>query len=240
MLIILLLSVGTISSGQVGIKTRLGAVVGTVRPGIYFVTPFIESVTPMDVQTQKEQVDASAASSDLQTVTATVAVNFHVKPDDAKTIFANIGKDYQSRIIDPAIQESVKSVTANYTAEELITKREDVREKILALLTTKLQTYGVNMDSLNIVNFDFSKTFNDAIEAKVTAVQNALAAQNDLQASQFKAQAIKVTAEAANNDNYIHLQELDVEKAAIAKWDGRLPAQMVPGGAVPFLNLQSK
>jgi regulator of protease activity HflC (stomatin/prohibitin superfamily) len=220
-------TVGSVSAGFVGVKTRFSAVVGTIEPGLYFKMPFIEGVTEMDTQTQKEQVDATAASSDLQNVTATVAVNFHVLPADAATIFQNIGADYQSRVIDPAIQESIKSITANYTAEELITKREEAREKILALLTTKLTAYGVKTDSLNIVNFDFSKTFNTAIEAKVTAEQDALAAKNKLAQVQYEAQqrvsqaegeakAIGIQAAAINSQggaDYVKLQ-------LIKQWDG--------------------
>ncbi len=237
-------SFGTISAGNVGVKTRFGKVTGTVQPGLYFKAPFIDHVTEMDVQTQKDQADATAASNDLQAVTATVAVNYHVEPQDASTIFANVGADYADRIISPAIQESVKSVTANYTAEQLITEREKVRDGILVLLTTKLQTYGVQTDSLNIVNFAFSEQFNQAIEAKVTAQQNALAAQNKLQQVQFEAeqtiatakaqaQAIAIQAQAINNTggaDYVQLQ-------AIQKWNGVLPAQMIPGSTVPFINL---
>lgn len=250
-LIFVFSSFGTVGAGYIGVKTQFSAVKGTVQPGLYFQLPFIQNVTLMDTQTQKEQVDATAASNDLQQVTATVAVNFHVEPTDAATIYQNIGADYQVRVIDPAIQESIKSVTANYTAEQLITDREKVREEILALLSTKLQTYGVKTDSLNIVNFDFSKTFNDAIEAKVTAQQNALAAQNKLAQVQFEAQQTVATAKAnaeaiqiqtaaiqnGGGANYVALQSIKVQQAAVDKWDGKLPTQMIPGGAVPFINL---
>jgi regulator of protease activity HflC (stomatin/prohibitin superfamily) len=236
----LFLSTGTISAGQEGVRTRLGAVTGTVPPGLYFQTPFIESTIPMDVQVQKEEANASAASSDLQIVNAKVAVNYNPKASAVADIYARLGNDYATRVIDPAIQEVVKAVTAKYTAEELITKRADVTAQIQSQLAERLQPYNIQITSVSITNFDFSKEFNTAIEAKVAAVQNALAEQNNLQASQFKAQAIKVTAEAANNDNYIHLQELDVERAAISKWNGVLPQQQVPGSAVPFINLNTK
>lgn len=243
-LIALFGSFGTIEAGHVGVETRLGKVVGIKSPGFYVKLPLIESITDMDAQTQKEQVDASAASNDLQNVTATVAVNFHVNPVDAGTIFQNVGADYQSRVIDPAIQESIKSVTANYTAEQLITEREKVREEILALLTTKLQVYGVNTDSLNIVNFAFSDTFNTAIEAKVTAQQNALAAQNKLvqvqaeadqtvATAKAQAEAIQIQAAAINSQggaDYVELQ-------AVKQWNGVLPTQMYPGGTLPFLSV---
>lgn len=239
-------SFGTVSAGNVGVKTRFGKVIGTEQPGLFFKLPLMDTVTQMDVQTQKDQADATAASNDLQSVTATVAVNYHVESQDASAIFANIGPDYADRVISPAIQESVKSVTANYTAEQLITQREKVREDIISLLTTKLQTYGVQTDSLNIVNFEFSKSFNDAIEAKVTAQQNALAAKNKLDQVQFEAQqtiakakgdaeAITIQTEAINSQGgatYVNLQ-------AIKQWDGHLPTTMLSGSSVPFVNLKN-
>lgn len=220
-------SFGTVSSGYRGVKTRFGKALGIISPGLYFKLPFVDHVTQMDVQTQKEQADATAASNDLQSVTATVAVNFHTEPYQVVNIYQNIGADYQDRVITPAIQESIKSVTANYTAEQLVTNREVVRQDILALLTTKLQAYGISVDSLNIVNFAFSDQFNTAIEAKVTAQQNALAAQNKLVQVQAEAdqtvakakadaEAIQIQAQAINSQggaDYVELQK-------VQKWNG--------------------
>lgn len=237
-------SVGTVSAGSIGIKTRFSKVVNTIQPGLYFKLPFIEHIEQMDVQTQKDQADATAASNDLQSVTATVAVNYHVEPQDASTIYQNIGTDYADRVISPAIQESIKSVTANYTAEQLITQREKIREEILTLLTSKLQTYGVQTDSLNIVNFAFSPQFNQAIEAKVTAQQDALAAQNKLQQVQFEADQTVATAKAQAEAIQIQAQAIQqqggtnyVQLQAVNKWDGHLPTQMIPGSSVPFINI---
>ena len=133
----------------------------------------------------------------------------------------------------------------------MITQREKVREDILALLTTKLQVYGVQTDSLNIIDFNFSKQFNEAIEAKVTAEQNALAAKNKLQQVQYEAQqtvasakaqaeAIQIQTQAIQNgggQSYVELQAIKVQQAAVDKWNGQLPQQMIPGGALPFINL---
>ena len=242
-LIVVFGTFGTVSAGNIGVKTRFGKVVGNITPGLYMKIPLIESVTQMDVQTQKDQADATAASNDLQSVTATVAVNYHVEPQDAPTIFQNVGADYADRVIAPAIQESVKSVTANYTAEQLITEREKVREDILTLLTTKLQVYGVQTDSLNIVNFAFSDQFNTAIEAKVTAQQNALAAQNKLVQVQAEAAQTVATAKAQAEAIQIQAQAIDsqggadyVELQAVNKWNGTLPTQMIPGETLPFIN----
>lgn len=244
-LVLLFGSFGTIGAGYVGVETRFGKVVGEKLPGLYFKLPLVEGITTMDVQTQKDQTDATAASNDLQQVTATVAVNYHVEAADAPNIYSNIGAEYADRIIAPAIQESVKSVTANYTAEQLITDRETVRAAILALLTTKLQAYGIQTDTLNIVEFKFSDTFNAAIEAKVTAQQNALAAQNKLAQVQYEAQQTVATAKAQAEAIQIQAQAINsqggadyVQLQAIKQWDGHLPQQYIPGSANPFIGLK--
>lgn len=226
-----------VNAGERGVVTRLGAYVRTLSPGIHFVTPLIEQVTKFEVRTQKEQTDASAASKDLQTVNATVAVNYNIDPEKVDDLYVTIGIDYKSRVIDPAIQEVAKAVTAKYTAEELLTKRASVTEEIHSLLSSRLASSDIQVTAVSIVNFNFSPTFNAAIEAKVTAEQNALAEKNNLSAAQFQAQAIRVKSEAANNEKYIQLQQLEVERAAVDKWNGVLPSQMIPNATLPFLNL---
>lgn len=235
-------SLGTVGAGERGIKTRFSAVTGqVVGQGLYFKLPFIERVVIMDVQIQKEQVEASAASQDLQTVSSVVALNFHVDPAQVGNIYQNVGEEYKVRIIDPIVQESVKASTARFTAEQLITKREEVRETIKNHITEKLQGTGLVVDSFNIVNFDFSKSFNDAIESKVTAEQNALAAKNKLEQVKYeaqqaieeargKAEALRVESAAiASNPSIVQLR-------AIEKWDGKMP--QVTGGNMPLINLK--
>lgn len=244
-LVLLFGSLGTISAGDVGIETRLGAVVGTKSPGLYFKLPFVESVTEMDVQTQKENVDKiSAASQDLQEVTTSVAINYHLEPTKAAEIYRNIGTDYAVRVIDPAIQESVKANTANYTAEQLITQRELVRQGVIDLLSQKMAQFGIQVDAVNMTDFQFSPDFTAAIESKVTAVQNAEAAKNKLAQVQYEAEQTVATAEGQAKAIQIQAQAINsqggtdyVQLQAIAKWDGHLPAQMIPGATVPFLNL---
>lgn len=231
-------SLTIVDAGERAAVTRLGAYNRTLPPGLHWITPFgIENSTTFDVRTQKEQTEASAASKDLQTVNTTVAVNFNVDPEKIGDLYVRIGTEYKSRIIDPAVQEVVKAATARYTAEELLTKRALVTDEIQTLLAQRLGANDIMVSAVSLVNFNFSSTFNAAIEAKVTAEQNALAEKNNLAASQFKAQAIRITSEAANNEKYIQLQQLEVEKAAIEKWNGILPTQMIPNATLPFLNL---
>ena len=196
----------------------------------------------MDVKIQKDEVEAPAASKDLQTVRSVVALNYHLDPEQVATVYQEIGIDYNSRIIAPSLQEAVKAGTAEFTAEELITKRPDVRERIKVLLTEKLTPRGIILDEFNIVEFEFSPTFNEAIEAKVTAEQDALAAQNKLERVKFealqrieeakgKAQAITIESQALrNNPQVLQLRSLE-------KWDGKLP-QFLGSDAIPFINIR--
>lgn len=235
---------GTVGAGERGVLLRFSAVAGVKEEGFYFKAPWIESVKIMDVKIQKEQVDASAASKDLQTVNSVVAVNFHLSPDKVVDIYKGVGLDYKSRIIHPAIQEAVKASTAKFTAEELITKRELVRGEIKQYLADKLLSHGLIVDELNIVNFDFSSSFNAAIEAKVTAEQDALAAKNKLEQSKYEAEqriaqakgeaeAIRIQAQAITQQggaDYVKLK-------AIEKWSGAVPNYVGTGSAIPFLQI---
>lgn len=243
-LFFMLIPFGMIPAGSRGIMLRFGAVTGKVlEEGLYFRLPIAETVSVMDVRLQKEQVEASAASKDLQSVQSTVAANFHIKPDRVADMFKEVGIDYKARLIDPALQESVKATTAKFTAEELVTRREEVREEMKSLLQAKLEPRGIVIDDFNIVNFDFSESFNAAIEAKVTAEQAALTAKNRLEQVKFeaeqriaeargKAEALRVESEAIKSSPAV------LELRAIEKWDGKLPAVM-GSGATPFVNIGS-
>ena len=230
-----------VNAGHVGVITRFGAVQRAINPGLQGKIPFAEGIKVIDTRVQKDQVDADAASKDLQTVKAAVALNYRLQPDKVDELYQQVGLEYKERVIDPAIQESVKASTAKFTAEELITRREDVREDIKAHLKNKLEFRGILVDEFNITNFDFSPTFNAAIEEKVTAVQKALAAekkleqvkfeaQQSIEAAKGKAEAIRIEAAALKENPQL------LELRSIEKWDGKLP-QFMGQGAVPFVNI---
>jgi regulator of protease activity HflC (stomatin/prohibitin superfamily) len=211
--------------------------------GLHLKIPFVQTVVKMDVKTLKYEAAASAASQDLQTVSTNVAVNYHLSADSIVTLYREIGVDYQDKIIQPAVQEVVKSITAKYTAEQLITKRAEVKEAIDVALKERMRTNNIIVETLSITNFDFSSSFNAAIENKVTTEQNALAAKNKLAQVEYEAQqriaqaegeakAIKIQAEAIQSQGgkeYVQLQ-------AISKWDGKLPTY-TGGGAMPFIDI---
>jgi len=229
--------------GYRGIGLRLGGVTGRVySEGMNFRVPLIEGSKIIEIRVQKEQVAVSAASRDLQSVSSVIAVNFALKEDKVINLYQSVGENYKERLISPAIQESVKSVTARFTAEELITKRADVSDQILQELRSRLGEYGLQITDLNIVDFDFSPSFNQAIEQKVTAEQDALAAKNKLERVKFeadqaveeakgKAEAQRVEGEALKANPAV------IELRAIEKWDGQLPTYMT-GTNTPFVKIQ--
>lgn len=234
-----------ITAGERGIVLNWGAVSDEVMAeGIHWVTPIMQDVKKLDVKIQKEEVDASAASKDLQTVSAKIALNYHPVPESVNLLWQKVGKDYKSRVIDPAIQEAVKASIAKYTAEELITKRQLVKDEVKTILAERLAREYINVDEVSIVNFDFSKSFNEAIEAKVTAEQSALAAKNKLEQVKFEAEqrvaqasaeaeAIRIQAQAVTQqggEDYVNLQW-------IQKWNGVLPSTML-GENTPIINLK--
>lgn len=185
------LPVFVVSPGEVGLVKRLGSLQDVIyTEGLNFKIPFVDQVVIMDIRTQKIQDSANSASKDLQNVQTTIAVNGAINPEKAPMIFRTLGnlEEIANRIVTPAIQESVKSVTAKYTAEELITKRSAVSLEIEQLLVEKLGKYGLDVSDVNIVNFSFSQDFDQAIERKVKAEQDALAEKNKLEQVKFQAQ----------------------------------------------------
>jgi prohibitin 2 len=252
-------SFGTVSAGQRGVKTRLGAIVGTVEPGLYFKLPFLERVHKMEVKTRTVNYDKngvegdavdtsqlSGASKDLQDVWIGVVVNYHVNPEKVEAIYTQYKsvENYEANVIEPVIREVVKSTSAQYTAEELVTKRAEFSDKVNVSLATQFSSKDALLERFSVTNFEFSHAFTQSIEAKVTAVQNAEAAKNKLEQIKFEAQQTIETAKATAEAQRIQAQSLAAQGGAdyvalqaIAKWNGVLPVQMIPGSTVPFINL---
>ena len=255
-IIFLFQTVGIIGAGKRGVHLRFGAVTGKILDeGLYFKIPIVEGVKVMNVRIQKEEVNAPSASKDLQEVDLSVALNYHLKSDRVSDVYQTLGNNYKPTLIIPAIQESIKASSAQFTAEELITKRQEVGNKIKLSLIEKLGVRGISVDELSIVTLDFSPAFNKAIEAKVTAEQEALTAKNKLEQIRFEAEQEVVKAqgvadariaEAKAEAEAIRIQteaitrqggEEYVQLKAIEKWSGNLPIYFLSDGVVPFLNL---
>lgn len=211
----------TVDNGRVGILTSYGKVVGKPHsPGGVFKLPW-QKLHEMDIQVQKEQADAAAATRDLQDVNATLALNYSLSPDQALTVYRTIGTHYKERIVDPALQETFKATTARYNAADLIGKRQEVSSAVTDALRARLQPYGINVAQINIVNFTFSRAFSDAVEARQVAEQAALTADANLRKA-------KLDAKTQQTLNATLTKQLLTQKF-LDKWDGHLPQTMTGG-----------
>lgn len=248
----------TIDAGERGIVLTFGNPNMIPKSeGLHFKIPLIQKVIKMDVKTLKYEAELSAASRDLQTVTTKIAINYRISPESSPEIYKTIGTNYADKIIYPTEQEVNKATTSKFTAEELITKREIVREEMKGLLQEKLSSRNIIVEEVSIINFDFSKTFNDAIEAKVTAEQQALAAKNKLEQVRYEAEqtiarasaeaeALRLKKQLITHElvqlSQIEVQSksLDVQREAISKWDGQMPNTLLSGSnsILPTLQIQ--
>ncbi|MCF8245676.1 MAG: prohibitin family protein [Saprospiraceae bacterium] len=239
-----------VGAGERGIVLNFGAVQDRVLDeGMHFRIPIVQEIILMDVKIHKVVTDAAAASSDLQDVALSVALNYHVIPDKANVVYQSIGVEFKERMIDPAIQEVMKAVSARYTAEELITKRPLVSAEMQEALNVRLLPSNIAVDAFSIVSFSFSKIFTDAIEAKQTAEQNALKAKRDLDRIKVEAEqtiaAATAEAEALRlqkmniSPDLIELRKIEANLKAIEKWNGILPT-VTGAGAVPFIGVGDK
>jgi len=233
----------TVRAGERGVvfNTLAGGVQNRVlKEGLKFKIPFVEDIIPIDIKVQKSETDAQAASKDLQIVRSRIALNYHVDPDRVNVVYQDIGTDFKSRIVDPQVQEAVKAVSAQYTAEELITKRPRVRDDIKEMLSQRLREFNIILDEFNIIDFAFSDEFNKAIEAKQTAEQNALKASRDLDRIKIEAEQTVTRARAeadAQRLQSVTITPILLQLRAIEKWNGILP--QVTGGAMPFIDAKS-
>lgn len=244
-LMVLMGSFYTIPAGYRGVMLTFGKPsTESMLEGLGFKLPIAQRVVEMEVRTQKSEVYADSSSSDLQDVQTTIALNYHVSPSHVPELYTKVGLDYRERIILPAIQESVKAGTAKYKAEELISKRSQVRDDIKDLLAERLKKYFIMVDDFNIVNFQFSEEFDRAIEAKVTAEQLKLKAERDLQRIEIEKQQKITQAEAEAealrlqkqviSPELIQLRKIEMQMMAIQKWNGIMP-QATNG--MPFIDV---
>lgn len=247
-------AIAVIAAGHRGVLLTWGKVEDKILPeGISIVTPFMNQVVQMSAQTLKYQASASSASKDLQDVSTEVTLNYKIEPERANWIYQNLGSDYENRIIQPAIQEAVKASTAQFTAEELITQRPTVKANIESALRDRMLIYSLVMETVSITDFKFSPSFSQAIEAKVTAQQLALKAENDLQRikveaeqavaiaqgqaiatitkAKAEAEAISITGAALKNNPAL------VALESVKKWNGVMPVTLISGGQTPTILL---
>jgi len=251
-------AISIVDAGFRGVLLHWNAVDLVAPPldeGLHFIVPFQDSVIPLEVRTLKYTKSTTSASQDLQTVSTEITVNYHPEPNSVNYLYKEVGLDYENRIIQPTVEEVVKQVTANYNAEELITKRPQVKQDIEAEISARLADFNITTEIVSITDFQFSVLFAQAIEAKVEAEQRALQAENDLrrievEARQFEAQAVGIAqaniAEAEGEAKAINIinQALSnnpyyLEWLKTQQWDGVLPLVVGEGGT-PFIQIPTK
>jgi prohibitin 2 len=269
LIVVLAASIKIVEAGNRGVLLQFGAVDTAVSlgEGIHFVVPFRDNIVQMEVRTQKITENAASASRDLQDVSTQVALNYHINADTAQILYRQLGFDYANRVVSPAIQESVKQVTARFNAENLITNRETVKSEIENQIKQRLASYNIDVETISITEFQFSEQFRRAVEAKVEAEQRALQANNDLRRIEIEAQQAEARAIGEQQANIARAE--GVRQAAVLqaegeadaiqiveaqlrenprylewlktqRWDGVLPLVTGGTGATPFIEIPAE
>lgn len=223
-----------VDAGHTGVVVTLGRVnEGVLQEGIHIKAPFVQQVVKIDNRIVKLEVDTEAFSKDLQTVATTLAINYRVDTSKSYSIYKNIGADYEAVLVVPAVNEVLKAIVAQYTAEESVTNRSLISDGLVNGLNEKLNAIGLYVTDVNIINFDFSEAFITAIEEKQVAQQQLLKAETEKQTAITNAEAdaettrIKAEAEAeANNKIKASLDDNVIRSKFYDKWDGKLPQAM--------------
>jgi len=239
----------TVPAGYRGVEMNFGAVQNEVlNEGIHLRIPIRDSFEMIEVREQKVEANCSAASSDLQIVNSKIALVYKIDPKTANQLYKEVGTSYDNKIVAPTVQECVKAITAKYSAEDLIKQREAVSQEMRIMLQNKLNSYKMTITMFNVADFNFSESFNNAIEAKQTAQQEALKAENELQKVQAEAkqkveqaraeaESLRVQKEQITPE-MLELRRIEAMNRAVDKWDGKMPGTIMGGnGAVPFIQM---
>ncbi|MCL2260277.1 MAG: prohibitin family protein [Fibromonadales bacterium] len=237
----------TVKAGEKAIVFTWGEITSVTSEGLHFKVPVMQTISKVDIRTQKAEAPAQAASKNMQTVSTIVTLNYYLNPGKLDVLYATVGLEVENKIIAARIQETVKAVVARYTAEELLTMREQVKNEISESLTRQLLDYHiiVGAGGVQITNFEFSRSFNEAIEDKQVAEQKALTAKNNLE--RIKVEADQKVAQARGEAESIRIQaeairaqggKEYVNLKAIEKWDGKLPVYTGGNGPMPFLEVK--
>jgi regulator of protease activity HflC (stomatin/prohibitin superfamily) len=244
-IIIAMFPIASVGAGERGVifNTTSGVEDRILGEGLHFRIPFFQSVRTVNVRVQKDETDALAGSNDLQTVTIRTVVNWRLDASKVNVIYQEIGDEEAvlNSIVRPRVAEIVKSETAKYSAEDMLTKRSELKAGIDARLREDLIKYNIILDDITLNDIDFSDQFNQAIELKATAEQNAIAEENKLrqveaQAKQkvelakAEAESIRIQSEAlANNEGLIDLKWVE-------RWNGQLPTYV--GTTTPLMSIK--
>lgn len=234
----------TVKTGNRGIKVTFGEVnedAGSLPEGLYFMNPFTTDIHQMNVKVQTWNGTANTYTKDVQQANIAYTVNFRLTPDQAHTTFRTVGTAWENALVIPVVTGILKQVVGTYDAVDLIAKRAEATARIQAQLQEQLVTRNVVLDRIELVNIQYLKEFEKAVEDKVVAVQRATEEQNRTVQVQEQAKQAVITATSQAESMRIRAQALAsnpklVEYEAVQKWDGKLP-QYSLGNSTPFINL---
>ena len=246
-LIIFFASTTIVPTGHIGVVTLYQNVQDKyLDAGFHFVKPFVEDVHDVDIRTKKYSNTVEGSAKDLQIVNITMSINYQIKPEKVTELYAKVGKDYDNIILNPALQSSLKASMAQFTAEEMITKRAEVSNKITEELNARLIDY-FNISAVNLENIGFTDEYNKAIEAKTTNQQKAEAEKAQLEIIKVQNEQKINTAEAeakvrelqskSVTDKSLEQLRLEIQRDLINKWDGHYPTTMLGDSSNVLFNL---
>ena len=247
-IIVLFNSITIVDAGHTGVINTLGNVSENVlQEGIHLKIPFIQTIIKMDNRIVKLEVETEAFSKDLQTVETKLAINYRVSKDKSYAIYKNVGSDYETILVSPAVNEVLKAITAKYTAEESVANRSLISQGLIEELNNKLNKNGIYVEDVNIINFEFSEAYIAAIEEKQVAEQRLLKAKTEKEEAIVKAEAeaetLRIQSEAqakANNILSKSLNENLIRYEMMKKWNGELPMVTDGNTIIDFSEFSSK
>lgn len=238
------MGVTIVDTGNRGIEVRFGKVTGeTLAEGIYFYNPFTTSIIEMDVRTQKMEFDAETYTRDIQQAKLHVTINYNLDKDHANEMYQNVGREWESKLIPQTAQGTLKTVIGKWDAVDLIGNRGKAQQEIQDTIAAVLATKGVVVTRVEVSNIDYTKEFEAAVEAKVTAIQEAEQAKNNTVRVQEEAKQTLIKAETEAKSMTVRANALTqnaalVQWEAVQKWDGKLPVNMF-GNSTPFINVSA-
>lgn len=232
--------VHTVDTGHRGIKVSFGQVEGDPLPeGLYFVNPFTTSIHEINTQVQKWDADSKTYTKDVQTADVNFTLNYKLRQSEVGNVYRTVGEDWEQKLIGQVVHQDIKDVIAQWDAVDLIANRQKASDSIAALVTADLDKKGIDVTGFFLTGVTYSPEFNNAVEAKVIAQQNALQAQNKTEQIKQEASQKVISAQAEAESMKIRATALEsnpklVEWEAVQKWDGHLP--QVSGTNTPFIN----
>lgn len=232
-----------VDEGTRGIKTTWGKVSGEpLTPGIYFYNPISSSIFEMEVLEKKLEHETDCFTKDTQTVKVGYTVTYYPDPTKIASIYSQFGRDWDNKLVGPAVLGSLKDAIGQYIADDLVSKREAVKQAAQKEIVDALAQRNITVTRLDLTNLDFDDAYEKAVEEKVVAIQRAAEAKNKTVQVEEESRQMVLNAQAEAEAMKIKTQALSQNKSligyeAIRKWDGKLPKIMMGDKSLPIIDL---